>query len=203
MKTLLSVAALLVCGSCASTEGSPKTGPLPPDVVMGAELSDWYVGSLNSFESRPLWTDEADDGYIERYRFTYFGILTTSLQIGIDRKANGKAFLYAEVRRRNSAIERKRFWLSQRDFSEFKKASDDSGLWGAHPEFWVFKNENDICLDGMEVLLERLDADGYRFSNANTSCTSPAGMNRLAEKMVELAHLKSRVRWFPWDYAIT
>lgn len=189
---------LLVAGSALA---GPKTNvdPLPPEVVKGDETPEYSQNTFKRFRSEPLWTADALKGHSARYRFTYWGILTHSLQVRIDISLKGKAVLHAKVLRHGREIERQTRVLSGRELSEFRKLADESGLWSGYPEFWVLKDPDDICLDGMEAAVEKLDAAGYRFSMGNTSCTSPKGMNLLIDKMAALARLDSEVRWFPWS----
>jgi aspartate/tyrosine/aromatic aminotransferase len=154
---------------------------------------------MRAFRSESLWVEAATKRFPERYRMTYFGILIDSLQIQIDQNLDGTARLKAQVHRRKRLIEEKQVRLSKRAFEDFKAVAEDSGLWTQYPEFWVLKDEDEICVDGMEALLERRDSRGYKFSHGNTSCTSPPGMGRLAEKMIALARLETRTKWLPWQ----
>jgi hypothetical protein len=173
--------------------------PLPPEVISRSPYPAWFQEKMQSFRSESLWVEAATERYPERYRMTYFGILIDSLQIQIDRNLDGTARLTAQVHRRKRLIEEKQVRLSKREFADFKAVAEDSGLWNQYPEFWVLTDKDEICLDGMEALLERRDSHGYRFSNGNTSCTAPPGMGRLAEKMITLTRLETHTKWLPWQ----
>jgi hypothetical protein len=184
---------------CAPLAAKRAELPLPKEVISGSPHPEWFQGKMQAFRSESLWVEAATERYPERYRMTYFGILIDSLPIQIDRNLDGTAKLTAQVHRRMRLIEEKQVRLSIHDFAEFKAVADGSGLWTEYPEFWVFKDKDEMCLDGMEALMERRDGRGYRFSNGNMSCTAPPGMGRLAEKMIALARLETRTKWLAWQ----
>lgn len=156
----------------------------------------WVEHAYARFGGDRLSADDALAGRDARYRFTYFGILRHSLQIRIDHRPGDRAILRAIVFERAERVEDKTVRLTPAQYAAFLRRAEESGLWSIHPEYWALGND-EVCLDGMEAIVERRDARGYRYSQANTSCASPVGMDRLIADMVDLARLETRVRWFP------
>lgn len=176
---------------------SAKTAPFPPEVVKGAGgLVPEH--RMRDFAAKPLWPETERDGYRNRHRLIYYGILRYSLMIQIDEKVDGPTRLIARVLLDQKLVEHKSRNLRAEEIATFKKTTADAGLWSIHPEFWMMNDPDDICIDGMEAILEWQGEKGYRYSEGNTSCTSPPGMNRLAETMVDLAEIQTNKWWFPW-----
>lgn len=193
------VSLIILLLACAPVAAKGALPPLPQEVISASPYPESFQSRMKEFRSEALWSETAIARYPERYRMTYFGILIDSLQIQIDRNQDGTARLLVRVHRRKQVIEEKSVRLSRREFEEFKGVAEASGLWTKYPEFWVSTDADEMCLDGMEALMERRDNRGCRFSHGNTSCTSPPGMGRLAEKMIVLARLQTRTKWLPWQ----
>lgn len=199
MRWRTALASVALCTSAAFADEPPGVPVFPPEVAAGAYSIETDESVMRRFQSEPLWGDHALGRYSERYRFTYFGILQTSLQIKIDIVSDNSGVLTATVRRSGSIVERQRKHLWSREIAELRHLAASSGIWQRFPEFWVFTDPESFCIDGMEAIVEKRDAEGYRYSRANTSCTSPTGMNRLLDGMVRIAELETGVRWFEWS----
>jgi hypothetical protein len=169
---------------------------LPEDVAKASFLP--ATDAIRGLGGKPLWTENTDGGFVNRYRLSYFGILRYRVMVQIDEKPEGVALLRANVTFDRKSVERIRTHLSKKELAEFKGVASTSGLWTIHPEFWITTVEDDICLDGMEAVLEWRGPKGYRYSQGNTSCAAPEGMNRLVERMIALARIRSNKRWLPW-----
>jgi hypothetical protein len=196
---------LLIFGFAGSVEARERRHEalFPPEVIAGQGGTNEYdFGVFRLFKSEPLWPTDALKDYPERYRLTYFGILRYRLQIRIDGRSNGTALLRATLVRDRRVIETQRREITATEFAVLRDAATSSGLWSIFPEFWVPEDSDDICVDGMEAVLERHTFSGYGYSRGNTSCTSPPGMSLLAERMVKMAQLETPTRWFPWSERI-
>jgi len=62
-------------------------------------------------------------------------------------------------------------------------------LWTIYPEHWVNSDGNSICIDGEQLVFERTDSNGYRFSEANAQCTAPSALLNVATEMIRMAQI--------------
>ena len=155
---------------------------LPPNLL---DESDYLAG----FGEPPLWTTSAAAGYRQRLRLVLVGPFRDRVAIRIDTDAAGRSRGYfvrqALARGRWRITERRRLDLPAAEIDDLDRRIVGSKLWTIYPEFWHAPAS--ICVDGVNVILERVTAAGYRFSEGNAPCTAPADMLRFAAQMIDLA----------------
>src|SRR5207253_5029194 len=100
-----------------------------------------------------------------------------SASIRIDERESGRLSGHmAFVDHRNRDVPNGRtessFSVSRGQMDRLRAAIREARMFTLFPEFWRSANGDDICVDGMELIFERLDAEGYRFSTANAQCNA-------------------------------
>lgn len=120
--------------------------------------------------------------------------MRTRIMIRIDQNEKG-VIKGAAVKTRDGRIIRKwKFDVSQTRLDEIYAAK--GRLWTLYPETWDVSDEDEqICLDGIDILLERVDSKGYGISQGNSPCTAPQEMLDVMNKMIETAGLKPGGWW--------
>jgi hypothetical protein len=182
-----------IAAACAPS-GLRSPEMLPPEIA--AQFPSSFLEGLGE---PPLWRAESARGFSTRVRLTIGSGLLQRVSIRIDELASGRLaghVTYIDPRARGSADGRtnRRFRVTRAQFDALQQQAQRARLWAIHPEFWAFTS-NDICIDGMELIFERVDANGYRFSTANAQCTAPPAMLQLAEQMIELSGQPGIRRW--------
>jgi hypothetical protein len=186
---------LLACAAvapAAAAENGRGDFMLPPEIAR--QFSAHY---LAGFGEPALWPPAARQGYRTRYRLTISGILYTSVSIRIDQYPGGRLeghVVYVDPRDRSIPFGRTtwRFAVPRARFEALQGQFREAGLWTIYPQFYSLTDPNAICLDGMELIFERAEADGYRFSNANAQCTASPAMLQAAATMIDLSDAPAR-----------
>lgn len=91
--------------------------------------------------------------------------------------------------------EQRRFTITGAELAELDALIAASRLWRTYPEFWVLTDPEAICIHGVELVLERANSDGYRFSAANAQCTAPSDYKAVAAYMITLANEPDLANW--------
>jgi hypothetical protein len=178
---LLSIALLL--NSCASTPA------LPPDV-----RGQTYLPSLAGLAEPPLWPAGASRGYSRRIRLILIPTLRRRLSIRLDTRLSGQSVghivrqAYDQETHDWVDTDDRAFSINQADLATLDGLIAGSKIWNLYPEFWQAPKDS-ICIDGVEIVLERATPAGYRYSEANAQCTAPQSMLKIAGQMVAMAGL--------------
>ncbi len=160
---------------------------LPPDL----QDDEWEVG----LDRTPFWQPGALDGYSRRLRLTLNpGLIGSRAAIRIDTARNGHVSGYVITQRPDShrhAITVKRHFVpTPEEMARLDALIAQAGIWTIYPEHWVLRETgNNVCIDGVPTVLERLSEEGYRYSEANAQCTAPSGFLKVAAEMIEIAGL--------------
>jgi hypothetical protein len=167
---------------------------LPPAVA--PQFSVYHFAGL---AEPPLWPPEALRGYRTRIRLSISGILLLKGAIAIDELATGALrgrVVTVDRDERGEPVDRtvRTFRVTRAAFDSLQASIARTRLWHLYPEFWTLA-EGEICLDGMDLVFERVDARGYRFSTANAQCTAPADIIEVAEQMIEMSGDRTMLRW--------
>lgn len=169
---------------------------LPP------QLND-YSDAWSGFGEPALWTNpHAGENRGQIRLLIYNGLYHESLAIiRIDRSRRGHAighFVRGEhtYGDRWKVTDRHQFTVSAAQLSHLDQITAQSGLWQTYPEHWVPRDSDAICVDGVEVILERINPDGYRFSEANIQCAVSRGFLAVAEELVAIAGTPDMRAWF-------
>ena len=164
-----------------------RVSMLPPDIDQQYSPA-WIAG----YGERPLWTARAGKGYRTRLRMSLAGISLTRVSIRIDERDNGAIagrILVGRLPRGRRGLEvaERRFPVTRAQFDALQQRIRQSRLWQTYPQYWYLSEEDNICVDGMELVMERVDAAGYRFAHANAQCGAPADMLAVASAMIDLS----------------
>lgn len=179
----------------ASPAPSPQgEGMLPPEVA-----AQFPSGYLAGFGEPPLWRPEALRNFRSRIRLTINGILYTKVSIRIDERSNGwleghVAFVDPRDHSVPNGLTERYFTVGRARFDALRQTFERARLWHIYPEFYQMTGDN-ICVDGMELIFERADANGYRFSTANAQCTAPPAMIEAAAALIELSRERRVLHW--------
>jgi len=182
LKSML-VAAFIapVLAGCVST----RTPMLPP------EVEDW--GALPSgLAEPPLWPRQAMAGYRRRLRLVLSPMVRQRVSIRIDTDASGRTVAHfarlepSEVARGWEVTETYSRPVPTKALARLDALIGQSKLWEIYPQYWQ-SPPGEICVDGVEMIMERASAQGYRFSEANTLCTAPSSMLAVAAQMIDIA----------------
>jgi hypothetical protein len=84
-------------------------------------------------------------------------------------------------------VQNRTFSVPPADLAALNDLIAESKLWQIYPQYWVNTSSGTICIDGVEVIMERVEQRQYRFSEANAQCTAPSSMLKVAAKMIDLA----------------
>jgi hypothetical protein len=169
-------------------------GPLPPD------LADGYVSNfLAMFRETPLWVPGAGNGYRSRIRVSLMANTDTQVSLRIDERPDGTLRGTAVTVERGSQMwqardrELTRFRVTRAQMDALERMLTDATLWERHPEYWGSAGE--VCSDGLEMIFERVDANGYRFAEANAQCSATPALLRAARKWTEIAGMRYFRAW--------
>ena len=189
MRRVLVAAALLFGAGCLHRDRQM----LPPDVA--PQFPGVYLAGLGE---PALWRPSAAEGYRTRLRLTIAGIHLARVSIRIDERRDGRlsghvVFLDRHESRQPPERTARDFPVTRTQFERIREATASAGLWAIHPQFYVVPDE--ICIDGMELIFERVDGDGYRFANGNVPCTAPLGIRIAAARMIEVAGAERALPW--------
>jgi hypothetical protein len=169
---------------------------LPPEI--SKQFSPHYFAG---FREPPLWVAYAGQGYRSRIRLTIAGILKSKASIRIDERDNGRLTGHLVfVRLDNKGHPRERnatpFRVSRAQWGALRQAVERARLWNIYPEFYGYGEGGElICIDGMQLIFERVDSNGYRFSTANAQCNAPEAVRRAAAEMIEISGAEDVMHW--------
>lgn len=194
-RLLLSSACVLFACAVVGTANARSTSMLPPEVA-----GQFDASILDGFGERPLWVPEAGRNFRSRIRFTIVGIHLTRMSIRIDERRDGSLEGHIAIRGRLDRLHREDpvrhgFRVSREEFETLQENIRQARLWTIYPQFWVMSDPESICIDGMELMFERVDATGYRFAHANAQCTAPDALKRVATTIMTIAGVPHARRW--------
>jgi hypothetical protein len=191
MGRLLAVLIVIALSTACVTSSVARIAIFPPEVVE----SVWWDDLVD--DEPPLWTPAAQEGFKNRIRLSISGISTTRLIIRIDERNDGKirgrAIRVQHLGRDSEVREIRTFRPSLDQMTKLHARVLAAKLWIIYPEHWVMENDGDICVDGEQIVFERKNADGYRFSEANAQCTAPRALLEVAQLMMQIAGMPKSV----------
>ena len=192
---LASACALAASGVEADAAEARRGDMLPPEVA-----SQFDASILEGFGERPLWVPEAGRNYRSRIRFTIVGILYTRMSIRIDERRDGSLEGHIAIVGRRDRLDREDpvrhgFSVSRVEFETLEQNIRQARLWEIYPQFWVMSDPESLCIDGMELMFERVDSSGYRFAHANAQCTAPDALKEVAATIVDIAGVPHVRNW--------
>lgn len=186
MTALLLLAALALLAASATAAPAGRE-PFPPEVARQFGEDQFLL-----FQEPALWRPEARQSFRSRLRLMVVGIARRQGSIRIDERANGRLEGHLEIIELSdpasvrSRVER-RFRVTRAQMESLRAAIDNAGLFRIHPQFWSLTDPDAICMDGMVMAFERVDAQGYRFGTANAWCDAPESLRQVARLMVDIS----------------
>lgn len=185
---IVSVLAVTFGALAPAQAGQTKSAMLPPDV-------GYPTGLLEKMEEPPLWSPDSVRGYDHRIRLSISGINRLSVAIRIDVLRNGRGLgtVLTSYRNVNGSRNEERgvFVVSAAKMKQLHAAIADAQLWKSPRQSWSLPaGSNDICIDGEEMLFERVDVSGYRVAGANAQCEAPGKLIAVAQKMIDFSGVR-------------
>src|SRR5690606_625905 len=145
---------------------------------------------LVKYREPPLWTANALGRNRSRLRLTIDGINRLRIFVRIDERREGvfEGTYLAEWKgnRRTFGKDQRSFRVSRAEMERFLGEAARAGILVQPRQGWVTPDDV-ICIDGEEVLIERVDANGYRAAGAHAQCAAPMEFLRAARQIVEFA----------------
>ncbi|MDR2857248.1 MAG: hypothetical protein LBV50_05310 [Novosphingobium sp.] len=188
---MLWLAILLTCFNGSSLWANPKI--LPP------ELDDRIYLPIEDLDEQALWLPRTLGSYHTIYRLTISGIACQSYTFRINEFANGRAIGTAKRWNRcksDEPYEQRNFRIRAAELRNLKQQFVKARLWDIHPQFWQ-SPDDEICVDGEEMVFERLGLEGYRIAQANAQCEAPAKLIAAARMLVALANERRALALLP------
>lgn len=162
------------------------------------EIAEKVWTDVAEFEEPTFYGPNALAGFKSRYRLAISGIVCTSYVIRIDELPSRRILGIVKSRnrcQRNEPNEQlRRFTVNRIAIDDLLAAFKRAQMWEIYPEFWGSKDPQEICLDGEELIFEKLTERGVGFSTANAQCTAPPGVLDAARSMILLSGEKDALR---------
>jgi hypothetical protein len=182
----------LACG--IFTPAAARTNMFPPEKI-DAFYERWFGGQLRAMREPPLWTPQAIETHPDRIRLLVLPVFYKGFAVRIDRMPDGKGLLVAKLLSgrggyKAGEIEKRRsISLSAAQLAILDQKIAASGIWKFYPEAFN-QGEDEVCLDGIEVVLERNSAKGHQYSNANIVCSVSSGFINVMREILALAEIQ-------------
>lgn len=182
-------ASATVPATSLSARGSGHCGMYPDQVYTGlyAAYSDCVLREIGE---KPLWRGVTKKRYRQQIRFTF-----TKGNAGFTRIIDFTEFADGTGRVVSRAVSHR----GRDDFSmtephsarvaaeavaKLNRFGEQSGAWGLENGSW---DGDEIYMDCETLDMERINAQGYRFSSVNISCNHPAKLMPLVDYLTGLA----------------
>ncbi len=187
--SILALPFMAILSACASNMGELSNAYSPEDA---ADIQN----NLAGFREPALYDDRALRGYNARYRLTTFGIRCLRYTIRLDEAADGKVTGRFKSRddcphHADRARTNRSFSSSSADIGELNELIVEAGMFREAMQIWTRQEDpNSICVDGIGLMFERRDSEGYRVTLANKPCTASEDVLAVASKFIEIAQAK-------------
>lgn len=143
------------------------------------------------FDERSFFDPATLAGFRSRHRLLVSGMACSAYVIRIDELLDGKILGVVKSRHHCNSNETKtksrQFAISRRSMDNLLAKFKRAGLWRTFPEFWESNDPQFVCLDGIDLVFERLTEAGAGFSVANAQCTAPQDVLDAAREMIVLS----------------
>ena len=171
-------------GACSSTGGLPYSGFFPEEF----DQSVWI--DIKRYNEPKFHSENAKSRYKARHRLSLSGVACREFVIRLDvfKRGGGRGKIKTRDRCKDRfSIDEKRFLVNSKEVEQLQTLIADAGLYEFYPEGWEYSNGDTICIDGIQILLERRDHTGYGVSMANAQCTAPSEVIAIAQKFIDIA----------------
>ena len=187
MRAALATLALLAATSALAQD---RNAGLVPD-----EMGEAMWIDLVEFDEPPIFLPAHLGSNQARYRMTISGINCHEYVFRIDHRRRGPVEGTVKMRNKcgnasSRGYTEAHFRASEAELAQLVSTMADQRMFEIYPQYWSFADDEIICVDGNELVFERLDADGYRYSSANAQCGAPSGMLRAALQVIDMADVE-------------
>ena len=196
---LLGLAGLGSSAALADTKEEPGCGMLPPQILQDNIYAGYGICPLKEAKEQALWKGLKNDRLVQQSRFTFTdGHYRWLWTIRIDERTNGKGRVeVTRIAREGKSwrrMEVKRHWhrnISREKMSKFNNLAEESGLWRFENGTWDRSEdgEDELYLHCTTLAMERVNAEGFRYSNVNISCNRPRKLKAVLEHVLDLSEL--------------
>jgi hypothetical protein len=179
----------MVPATPSPARGSGHCG-MYPDQAYTALYAAYSDCVLREIGEKPLWHGVTRKGYRQQIRFTF-----TKGNAGFTRIIDFTEFADGTGRVVTRAVSHR--WRSAFSMTEPRSAKvpaeavaklnalgDQSGAWGFENGSW---DGDEVYMDCQTLDMERINAQGYRFSSVNISCHHPEKLMPLVDYLAGLA----------------
>ena len=176
--------------SVVTVLAGPTISHAAPIAIFPADVADSVWWSDLAQAEPPLWRPTDLNGHKMRIRLSIAGISTLRIVVRIDEdlrgRFKGRALLVKTRGGQPADISEFPFAPTQEQMDELRAKIGAAKLWSLYPEHWI---NDDICVDGEQMVFEKVDQQGYHFSEANAQCTAPAALLEVGRLMIRIARV--------------
>lgn len=177
-----------------TSSGASRCGTFPAEIRTSAGYGGMSDCLLRDISAEPLWRG-LPNGSVQTLRFTFlqghFAFFRT-VQIDSYPGGEGRLVLDGENFRlrptsKNGRIDQTRVRLSVESMDRLNDLIEQSGTFDHDIGTW---DSDAIYLHCQTLDMERINAEGYRFSSINIGCNHPAKLMPLVNEVARLAELE-------------
>jgi len=184
----------LLLAVAAIASAAPARPPITPPGLDAIFLAD-----LPEVHEAALWPERAQRRFNARYRLTVMGIACRSYLVRMDQNLHGDALVTVKSWnrcKRDEPYSERVTHIPAAEMVELEAAARRARLWETSPQFWR-TDDDAICVDGEEMIFERLITSGYSVAQANAHCEAPGAIVLVARTIFELAREKGGLGLLP------
>jgi hypothetical protein len=194
---------LFACATKQTNNGSlTDIKPLfPPRATFyPAAFQDDIWINMAAFTEPKFDAAEASNNHKRRYRLSFSGIACTEYVIRLDERTDGRISGVVKTRvrcgRGRSTLDKavpvivRKFSAKATNLDSIDTAMADATMFKYYPEFWIDKDLDAMCLDGIQLVFERRNNAGFGISTSNAQCTTPPAVRAIAVKFIDISGAK-------------
>ena len=186
---------VLLAALLAATPGmapaSDRCG-MYPDAVYATIYGAWSDCLLREIGEKPLWHGVTRREYRQQIRFTFtqgHAAYTKIIDFAERPDRTGVVEFRTVVREDGVATvrERRRYAISAADVAKLDALGESTGAWHFTTGSW---DDDEMYMHCQMLDMERINAEGYRYSSVNIGCNHPARLMPLVDFLTSLAKLQ-------------
>jgi hypothetical protein len=192
MKLPLAGLVLLLASAAAGAAESRACGTYSADV-----LASTYAGysdcRLHDAGEKPLWRGLTKPRLKQQVRLVFTnGHFAYTRVINIEQRADGSGVIRLRTLRHDADVgvvvaSRRTRRVTAEDFATLNQLADASGVWAHAVGSW---DGDEIFMHCQTLDMERVTAEGYRFSSVNIGCNKPEKLMPLIQFVTGLIGLE-------------